>query len=69
MSTFEFLEREKIAEVHAVRRQSDKAFEYLERAWAHGDTGLQNLLASPALRSLHEDARWIPFVRKMNLAD
>jgi tetratricopeptide (TPR) repeat protein len=54
-----------IAEVLAVRGESDAAFEWLERAYAQRDGGLAETKSSPRLRSLHGDARWNGFLRKM----
>jgi hypothetical protein len=58
-----------IAMLHAVRGEVDAAFEWLERAYAQRDPGLVNLSSeSPFADGLHADARWVPFLRKMNMA-
>jgi serine/threonine protein kinase/lipoprotein NlpI len=57
-----------IAEVHAMRGEPDAAFEWLERAYAERDGGLSEMRVSPRFRSLHRDARWAAFLRKMGLA-
>jgi len=56
-----------IAEVYAARGEADRAFEWLERAYAQRDGGLTSTKSSPRLRSLHHDPRWVPFLRKMGL--
>ena len=56
-----------IAEVCAWRDEVDRAFEWLENAYSARDPGLSHTATDPLLRSLHGNARWIPFVRKMGL--
>ena len=58
-----------IAAVYAYRRQPDQAFEWLERAYQHHDSGLQLIKDFPFLRNLHTDPRWPVFLRKLGLAD
>jgi Flp pilus assembly protein TadD len=58
-----------IAEVFAQRGDIDRAFEWLERAYASRDAGLSEMKASPRLRSLHGDPRWAAFMKKMGLED
>jgi TolB-like protein/tetratricopeptide (TPR) repeat protein len=57
-----------IAEVHAVRGEVDAAFEWLERAFAHRDGGLTEIMASPHFRSLASDPRWGAFLAKLGFA-
>jgi TolB-like protein/class 3 adenylate cyclase len=57
-----------IAQIHAYRGETDRAFDWLERAYAQRDSGLVNTATDPLLRSLHGDARWQPLVRKVGLA-
>ena len=54
-----------IAEVCAVRGERDRAFEWLERAFAERDGGLTEIKGSPHLRSLHDDPRWKHFLSRM----
>jgi tetratricopeptide (TPR) repeat protein len=56
-----------IAEVYAFRGESDKAFEWLERAYAQRDTGLPVLKGDPLLKSLERDPRYAAFLKKMRL--
>jgi TolB-like protein/DNA-binding winged helix-turn-helix (wHTH) protein/Tfp pilus assembly protein PilF len=55
-----------IAEVYAFRNQSDKAFEWLERAYAQRDGGLIATKVDPLLKSLHTDPRYAAFLKKLN---
>jgi TolB-like protein/DNA-binding winged helix-turn-helix (wHTH) protein/Tfp pilus assembly protein PilF len=56
-----------IAEVYAFRNQSDKAFEWLDRAYAQRDGGLIATKVEPLLKSLHKDPRFAAFLKKLNL--
>ena len=58
---------DQIAQVHAVRGETDRAFEWLERAFGFAVT-----LGSPTqddrlLGNLHADPRWRPFLARMGL--
>ncbi len=57
-----------IAEAYAYRDEVDKAFEWLERAYAQRDPGTTYTATDVILRSLHSDPRWQPFLRRMGLA-
>jgi TolB-like protein len=56
-----------VAEVYACRNQSDKAFEWLDRAYAQRDSGLIDTKVNPFLKSLHSDPRFAALLRKLNL--
>jgi serine/threonine protein kinase/tetratricopeptide (TPR) repeat protein len=58
-----------IAEVYAVRGERDTAFEWLERAYGERDGGLTEIMASPHLRSLHDDPRWLAFLKRMGFEE
>ena len=58
-----------IAEVYAYRKEFDSAFLWLERAHVQRDPGLSGVKSNPLLNNLHDDARWLLFLRKMSLAD
>jgi TolB-like protein/cytochrome c-type biogenesis protein CcmH/NrfG len=58
-----------VAQVHAFRGDVDLAFEWLEKGYSQRDAGMGLTKADPLLRNLHSDHRWLPFLRKMNLAD
>lgn len=47
-----------IAEAFAFRGETDRAFEWLERAYEQRDPGLPEMRTEPLLRSLHGDPRW-----------
>ena len=57
-----------VAQVHAWWKEPDLAFEWLERSWQGRDPGLTYMKLGPLLRSLHDDARWRPFTRRIGLA-
>ena len=56
-----------IAEVYAFRNQSDKAFEWLDRAYTQHDGGLAYTKVDPVLKNLHGDPRYAAFLKKLNL--
>jgi TolB-like protein/Tfp pilus assembly protein PilF len=56
-----------VATVHAWRGERERAFEWLDRAYARHDLGLRLVKVDPLLRKLHGDPRFTRFLRKMNL--
>lgn len=56
-----------IAEVYAFLKQSDEAFEWLERAYAQRDGGVSQTKVDPLLKNLHGDPRYAAFLKKLNL--
>jgi TolB-like protein/DNA-binding winged helix-turn-helix (wHTH) protein len=56
-----------IAQVYAFRNQPDEAFDWLERAYAQGDSGLVGTKVEPLLKNLHGDPRFTVFLKKLNL--
>ena len=56
-----------VAEVYAFRGESDKAFQWLERAYEQRDAGLTMIKTDPLLKTLRRDARYGEFVKKMHL--
>ena len=58
-----------IAMVYAFRDQTDKAFVWLDRAYAQRDPGLMSTKVEPLLKSLHNDPRYAAFLKKLNLAN
>jgi TolB-like protein/cytochrome c-type biogenesis protein CcmH/NrfG len=58
-----------IAEIHAALGQTDKAFEWLETAYAQRDGGVTHILGDAAFDSMHNDPRWEPFLLKLGLLD
>jgi TolB-like protein/DNA-binding winged helix-turn-helix (wHTH) protein len=56
-----------IAMVYAFRDQTDKAFVWLDRAYAQRDPGLMSTKVEPLLKSLRNDPRFAAFLKKLNL--
>ena len=56
-----------IAEVYAVRGETDKAFEWLQISFDNHDTGTLSLLIDPLLRGLRNDPRYKNLVDKVGL--
>ena len=57
----------KIADIYAFRKQLDEAFEWLDRAYAERDSGLNETKVSPLLKNLHNDPRYAAFLKKLKL--
>ena len=57
------------AEIFAQRGELDTAIEWLERAYAQHDPGMENLKPSRLFTPLYGDPRYEELLRKMNLAD
>jgi len=58
-----------IAHVYAMRGETDKAFEWLERSYELRDAGIPLTKVATFLKSLHSDPRWPVFLKKIGLAD
>lgn len=56
-----------VAEAYAFRNQPDKAFEWLDRAYAQRDPSLGYTKIGPFIKSLHHDPRCAAFLKKLNL--
>jgi eukaryotic-like serine/threonine-protein kinase len=56
-----------IAEIYAYRGDINRAFEWLERAYAQKDAGLADMLHNPFLKKIAKDARFKAFLTKMRL--
>jgi tetratricopeptide (TPR) repeat protein len=56
-----------IAEVYAFRGETDKAFEWLERAYSQRDPGFSGMKGDPLLKNLEADPRHAAFLRKLRL--
>jgi TolB-like protein/DNA-binding winged helix-turn-helix (wHTH) protein/Flp pilus assembly protein TadD len=56
-----------IAQVYAYRGESDKAFEWLERAYEQRDPGLPEIKSNPLFKNLYHDPRYAAFLKKMRL--
>jgi len=56
-----------IAEVYALRKEPEKMFEWLERAWATHDGGVTEILSNPFLCAYKDDARFTAFAQKIGV--
>jgi eukaryotic-like serine/threonine-protein kinase len=56
-----------IAEVYAYRGEVDRAFEWLERAYAQRDSGLSQIKGQPHFKRLEGDPRYAALLEKMRL--
>ena len=56
-----------VAEIYAFRGEADRAFEWLERAYAQRDGGLTEMKGDFFLKSLERDPRYVAFLKKMRL--
>jgi TolB-like protein len=56
-----------IAEVYALRNDADKTFEWLDRAWAARDPGVEYLLTDPLILRFRDDPRFAAFCKKAGL--
>lgn len=57
-----------VAEAYAYRHEIEKAFEWLERAYAQRDPGVTYSRTDLLLAPLHGDPRWPPFLARMGFA-
>jgi hypothetical protein len=58
-----------ISQVYAWRREKEKAFKWLERAYNQRDGGLSEIKVDVLLSSLHGDPRFAAMLRKMHLPE
>ena len=56
-----------IAQVYAYRGDRDKAFEWLERAYANKEGEVTFVKGDPLLKNLRNDPRYHAFLQKMQL--
>ena len=61
------LDAYQIAEVYAVRKEPDKVFEWLDRAWGARDPGIGGLLSDALLIAYRDDPRFAAFCKKAGL--
>ena len=57
------------ADLYAYRGNTDKAFEYLNRAYEEKDAVLIEAMTYPSFKPLKKDPRWQELLSKMNLPD
>src|SRR5580698_6849780 len=58
-----------IADAYAFRGETDKAFEWLNRAYRQHDSGLNGIAYDPLLLSLKPDPRYAALLKKLDLGD
>ena len=58
-----------VGEVYAFRGETDKAFEWLERAYQQHDSGLTGIAYDPLLLSLKPAPRYAELLKKLDLSD
>jgi tetratricopeptide (TPR) repeat protein len=56
-----------VAQVYAYRGESDKSFEWLERAYKLRDPGLPEIKSNPLFKNLRHDPRYTEVLKKMRL--
>jgi TolB-like protein/Flp pilus assembly protein TadD len=56
-----------IAAVYGLRKEPDKMFEWLERAYTEHDPGLTQLLATPFILNYKDDPRFAAFCQKLKV--
>ena len=56
-----------IAAVYGLRNESDKMFEWLERAYTERDPGLAQLLVTPFILTYKNDPRFAAFCQKLKV--
>ena len=56
-----------IAEVYAYRGETDRVFEWLERAYTQRDGGFSIMKGDPLMRSIEKDPRYATFMKKIRL--
>ena len=57
-----------IAYILAWRNERDRAFQWLDKAVTQEDPGLSEIAYNPLFANLHDDPRWLPFLRKIGKA-
>ncbi len=56
-----------IAQIYAMRNDKDRAFQWLERAYAERDGGLTEFKGDPLLKNLEGDARYAGWLKRLRL--
>ena len=52
----------------AFRGEVDRAFEWLDRSFTYHDPGVVDIVVQPWFANIHQDPRWLPFLRKIGKA-
>ena len=56
-----------IAVVYALRKEPDRAFEWLDKAWAARDAGMTQLFVTPFLADYRDDPRFVAIAAKLGI--
>jgi hypothetical protein len=56
-----------VAQAYAFREENDRAFSWLERAYAQHDGALVGIKHDPLLKNVHRDPRWPVLLNQMHL--
>ena len=67
MSEFQGTDMFLIAEIYSFLKETDKAFEWLEKAYSGKDVRLPWIKGDPLLKNLESDPRYITFMKKIKL--
>jgi len=59
---------ENIAYVYAYRGEADKAFAWLDKAVEYGDPAIAEIVTENLFDNIHNDPRWLAFLRKIGRA-
>ncbi len=55
-----------IAYILAYRGEADRAFEWLDKAVEYKDSGLVDILGERMFSNIHDDPRWMPFLKRID---
>jgi tetratricopeptide (TPR) repeat protein len=67
IASYSVISAYQVADIYAFRGETDRAFEWLERAYAQRDTGLTDVKIDPLLENIRHDPRYAAFLKKMRL--
>ena len=62
---FEQVAAYNIAYILAFRGETDRAFEWLDKAMKYKDPGLSDVAVHPLFANIHDDPRWLPFLESI----
>ena len=57
-----------IAYISAFRGDADRAFEWLEKFVSYQEAGVAQIPHYPMFANLHDDPRWMPLLRRLQVA-
>jgi tetratricopeptide (TPR) repeat protein len=68
IETYEQYAAYNIAYVLAYRGETDRAFEWLDKAVLYNDPGLQDVAAAIEFANINDDPRWLPFLESIGMS-